>query len=121
MRFYQECDANSNLLDRSNSKIYPVCLHPRFGGWFALRGVFIFPNIQIKKLNMSIPSEILSSPDEVSELLNLYNYHWKNNQFRDCGNIEERYSEEQIQYFAIHPGSQRTQYLAKLLHKDISV
>lgn len=124
VRFYQENDANPGLLDRKTeqTKMYPVCLHPKFGGWFALRGVFIFPSIQVKHLTMKIPPEILKKSDQVSELLNLYNHHWRDSRFRDCSdNVEETYSSEQQAYFALEPGSQRNSYLAQLLNLTLKV
>ena len=117
VRFYQEKDANPDLLERRNgSKIYPVCLHPRFGGWFALRAVIILPQIQAQNLKMKEPLEILPNSDQISELLNLYNHHWKDNRFRDCGpKIQERYSDVQQNYFALSPGNQRIEYLRNIL------
>ena len=46
VRFYQESDADPSLIE---GKLFPVCMHPRYGGWFALRGIFIFPNISVPK------------------------------------------------------------------------
>ena len=118
VRFYQKVDANPAMLqEEENGKVFPVCLHPKFGGWFAIRGAFIFPNIPAPQdLIMKNPPEILQSPDEVSDLLNLYNLHWRDNRFRNCGgNIEEQYSASQQTYFSLKPGPERISYLAKLL------
>ena len=119
VRFYQEKDANPDLLERQNgSKIYPVCLHPRFGGWFALRAVIVLPQIQAQNLKLKDPLDILPNKDEISELLNLYNHHWRDNRFRDCGpKVEEKYSKTQQDYFAISPGNQRIEFLRKILQK----
>ena len=69
VRFYQEKDANPELLEKQNknSKIYPVCLHPQFGGWFALRGIFIFPNFNSVPMSMGVPPEILDNPDDIGK------------------------------------------------------
>ncbi|CAB4054718.1 MMACHC [Lepeophtheirus salmonis] len=61
----------------------PVCLHPKYGGWFALRGVFIFPNISCPFLQIKEPPCLLKSIQDVEELLILYNYHWKDGRYRD--------------------------------------
>ena len=38
VRLFQEGDVAPELLANIHSpKVYPVCLHPRFGGWFAIR------------------------------------------------------------------------------------
>ena len=66
--------------------------------------------------------EILKKSDQVSELLNLYNHHWRDSRFRDCSdNVEETYSSEQQAYFALEPGSQRNSYLAQLLNLTLKV
>ena len=35
--------------DVDRSKIYPVCLHPKYGGWFGIRALVVFPGIFSKK------------------------------------------------------------------------
>ena len=119
MRFYQEKDANPDLLEsRGNSKIYPVCLHPKFGGWFALRAVLIFPQIQAS-LKLKAPLEILPNSDQIAELLNLYNHYWQDNRFRDCApKVHEKYSENQRNYFALKPGNQRIEFLRQILNRQ---
>ena len=46
VRFYQESDADPTLVE---GKLFPVCMHPKYGGWMALRGIFVFPNISVPK------------------------------------------------------------------------
>ena len=42
VRLFQEGDVAQELLANIRSpKVYPVCLHPRFGGWFAIRYVAV--------------------------------------------------------------------------------
>lgn len=118
VRFYQESDADPNHLERINNsdKIFPVCLHPRFGGWFALRGVIILPHCPVPDLVQLSPPDILESREQVSHLLNLYNYHWRDGRFRDCSpTIEARYSQSQQDYFAASPGPSRIEYLSSIL------
>ena len=118
MRFYQEKDANPDLLERrGSSKIYPVCLHPKFGGWFALRAVLIFPQIQAS-LKLVAPLEILPDSDQIAELLNFYNHYWQDNRFRDCSpKVQEKYSENQKNYLALKPGNQRIEFLRQILNR----
>ena len=81
-----------------------------------LLGIFVFPNISVPNLEKRLPPEIVESPQKVGQLLNLYNYYWRDNRFRDCvDDIEERYSKNQQEYFAQKPGSQRIEYLSKLM------
>ncbi|XP_040578253.1 cyanocobalamin reductase / alkylcobalamin dealkylase [Lepeophtheirus salmonis] len=95
----------------------PVCLHPKYGGWFALRGVFIFPNISCPFLQIKEPPCLLKSIQDVEELLILYNYHWKDGRYRDFIPVEERYSNLQILYFKTLP-SDRMPLLKKLFNKS---
>ena len=67
-------------------------------------------------LEKRLPPELIGSPEEILQLLTLYNHHWRDNRFRDCiQNIQERYSEIQQDYFAQKPGPQRIEYLSKLI------
>jgi len=118
VRFYQQSDADKDLLEmNNNSKLYPVCLHPKYGGWFALRGVIILPNIKVPNLQRKEPPNVLKSEKEISHLLNLYNHHWQDGRFRDCGpNKDQKYSENQQNYFAHHPGPQRLQFLNNIMN-----
>jgi methylmalonic aciduria homocystinuria type C protein len=83
-------------IQRGNKKIYPVCLHPEFGGWFALRGVVIFTELTVSMLARKEPPEILKSEEEIMNLLRLYNDHWRDWSFRDVIEAKERYSSDQV-------------------------
>lgn len=37
---------------RSPRKLFPVCLHPKYGGWFSLRGVVVFKEIDYPELQV---------------------------------------------------------------------
>merc|ERR1719361_2208422 len=93
VRFYQQCDLKTsnksvpmntsesqmNLINQIRSKkVFPVCLHPKYGGWFALRGVLVFQNVLVSDLYMkqNNPPEILKFLDEIVTLLRLYNNQW---------------------------------------------
>jgi methylmalonic aciduria homocystinuria type C protein len=83
-------------LNRGTKKVFPVCLHPDFGGWFALRGVIIFAELTSDTLLPREPPEILKTEDEIQNLLELYNDHWRDWSFRDVINVKERYSADQV-------------------------
>jgi len=56
--FYQKDDiANSPW--EPNQNIYGVSLHPKYVGWFALRGVMIFKNLKVTDLCYKPPVDIL--------------------------------------------------------------
>ena len=101
------------------SKVFPVCLHPKYGGWFALRGVLIFENARVNDsyLQKKNPPEILNSQNEISKLLHEYNHNWKNWNYRDIGMQPdiERYSDLQKTYFETEPSARNC-----LLEKIVS-
>ena len=102
-------------MQNGNKKIYPVCLHPDFGGWFALRGVIIFAELTASKMARKEPPNILKSEEEIMNLLDLYNNHWRDWSFRDVVPVKERYSSDQIEYFNRPPGEQRWQLLRTIV------
>lgn len=84
-------------------KIYGVCIHPKYGGWFAIRGLILFPNIQVPFLEQSAPVDCVSTEEKRIELLEHFNFHWQDGRYRDIIEVKERYSEEQKAYFATPP------------------
>jgi len=98
VRFYRPSDFES----LKEKKYYPVCHHSRWGGWFALRGVFIFPKICTPDLTQIQPPSTLSN-DEATSMIELYNDHWQDWRWRDVGCPEDRYSPAQIKYFDTPP------------------
>ncbi|XP_074893087.1 cyanocobalamin reductase / alkylcobalamin dealkylase isoform X1 [Buteo buteo] len=43
--YYQRKDVKLDPWEKKK-KIYGVCIHPKYGGWFAIRGLLLFPDIQ---------------------------------------------------------------------------
>ncbi|XP_078074781.1 cyanocobalamin reductase / alkylcobalamin dealkylase isoform X1 [Mustelus asterias] len=99
--YYQMKDVQQNPW--GEKKMYGVCIHPRYGGWFAMRGVLIFPNVQVPSLEQKLPVDCVSTDEKRIELLERFNLHWQDWTYRDIIDVEERYSEEQKQYFATRP------------------
>ena len=133
VRFYQKCDldeetenddTNNNESQNSfvnsihSSKVFPVCLHPKFGGWFALRGILLFKNTRVGSsyLNPISPPTILKTKYEIANLLYLFNEHWRDSRYRDVGMPAdiEKYSDLQQQYFGTEP-SARTSLIERIL------
>lgn len=100
------CD-NRNLWTFAFQKIYGVCIHPKYGGWFALRGVLIFTDVLCPQLEEKLCEDLLPSDEQKKDLLGKYNDHWQDWSFRDVFPVEERYSEEQKTYFATPPGERQ--------------
>ena len=112
-RFYRQQDLTDKgqksyeaLKGRKPGKIFPVCVHPKYGGWFGLRGILLFENVQIgDQLVRSKPIEIIQSQEKIAELLYLFNDHWRDKRYRDVGMADniERYSQLQQDYFSLAP------------------
>ncbi|XP_063873621.1 cyanocobalamin reductase / alkylcobalamin dealkylase-like [Scylla paramamosain] len=102
VRYYQRKDLLSDPWCPER-KIFGVCVHPEFGGWFALRGVAIFTTVNCPELQRKCPREILTTENEVAELLRRYNDQWEDWSFRDIIVPKKRYSKEQREYFATKP------------------
>ncbi|XP_043941853.1 cyanocobalamin reductase / alkylcobalamin dealkylase [Protopterus annectens] len=99
--YYQRKDVKNDPW--GEKKIYGVCIHPRYGGWFAMRGVLIFPDILVPSLQQKDPVDCLSSDNKIIQVLENFNFHWQDWTYRDIIDVEERYSEEQKKYFSTPP------------------
>lgn len=117
VRYYQRCDVHQDPWDESQ-RIYGTCVHPKYGGWFALRGVIIFEDIKANKLVQAEPPDMIKADEDRIRLLNLYNFHWRDWSFRDVlPGVADRYSKEQKTFFATPP-SERLKILRKLFEKE---
>lgn len=98
----------------SFQKMYGVCIHPRYGGWFAIRGVLIFRNIEVPEFEQRLPPDVIPDNQKRIELLEQFNFNYQDWQFRDAVFPAERYSEQQKEYF-ITPPPERTKLIEKIL------
>jgi len=101
VRFYQPRDI-AGL--GTGTKYYPVCHHPIWGGWFALRGVLVFKNVTAE-MKKKEPSETLSD-EQAMQLVKMYNENWQDWRWRDVGLEDKdhvRYSDLQMKYFETLP------------------
>lgn len=118
--YYQRSDVSNDPWDKA-SKVYGVSVHPKYGGWFAFRGVLIFKDILVgQELQKREPLNCLPSHERIVELLDKYNLHWKDWTFRDVldSPIEDRYSPCQKEYFATQP-KDRDKLICKWLNIHI--
>lgn len=99
-----------------DKKIFGVCIHPEYGGWFALRAVAFFEDLHCPNLIQTFPKDVISSSEERLRLLELYNFHWEDWRFRDIISTSEKYSEMQIKYFSTPPGK-RNEVIKDILNK----
>lgn len=86
-----------------NKKIFGVCIHPNYGGWFAIRSVIVFTNHTDLTLNQLLPVDCVSSKADRVKLLSQFNGNWQNWKFRDIIQVKEKYSDLQMKYFSTLP------------------
>ncbi|KAE9549599.1 hypothetical protein FO519_007195 [Halicephalobus sp. NKZ332] len=89
---------------KPEKSIIGVSLHPNFGGHFAFRAVFVFKDVKLPETFVEeVPKNPLEGKSEMEELLILFNLHWRDGRFRDCGDPVEKYSDLQLEYFSKPP------------------
>ena len=91
----------------SKKKICGVSIHPKYGGWFAIRGVIIFKDILVPDLARKEPEDVVQGDEKRIELLEKFNFHWQDWSFRDIVPADAKYSEEQKKYFATLPANRK--------------
>lgn len=99
-----------------------ICLHPKYGGWFAMRCVLIFKNLLVSEAQLPLrePSDRLEGDAErILDLLHKFNYNWRDSSYRDCIRAEERYSPIQLEYFLLEPKRRKALILDWLRHSSV--
>ena len=94
-----------------SKKIFGVSVHPKFGGWFAFRGVLIFKGLTAPStLVQTPPPDCVPTPEMKIDLLHRFNECWQDWTYRDvCGNpAQEVYSDKQKLYFGTLPKERRS-------------
>ena len=66
-----------NYPELADKKYYPVCHHPVWGGWFALRGVAILPDTRVDMTRPQVDQSLSLSPDQAVDMITLYNECWQ--------------------------------------------
>lgn len=85
-----------------------VCLHPKFGGWFAMRGVFMFKNVRVESVVIKEPVDVLNGDEKlIDELSRRFNTNWKDGTYRDMIQVEQKYSQKQLEYFLTDPAKRK--------------
>lgn len=97
------------------TKIYGVSIHEKYSGWFGFRGVIIFQDIIVPSLEPRPPADVVGGDEKVIELLEKFNYHWKDWSFRDITPAIMKYSEEQKLYFNTPP-DERYEIINKIIN-----
>ena len=98
-----------------------VCLHPKYGGWFAMRSVFVFKNYHYDKnqLQQVEPLDSLDADiEKIKDILIKFNYNWRDSRYRDVIKVEEKYSDIQREYFETSPKLRKDLIRTWLRFKD---
>ncbi|XP_058573585.1 cyanocobalamin reductase / alkylcobalamin dealkylase isoform X1 [Neofelis nebulosa] len=99
--YYQRKDVEADPWGTQH--ISGVCIHPRYGGWFAIRGVMLLPGVEVPDLPPTKPLDCVPTRAARITLLEGFNFHWRDWTYRDAVTPQERYSEEQKAYFSTPP------------------
>ena len=94
-----------------------MCIHPRYGGWFAFRGVLVFTNVRAPELPRPPMPDPLPDDEQRIELLKRFNGCWQDWKYRDLIPVSDKYSEEQKLYFATLPRD-RKDLVAKMINNS---
>ncbi|KAL0163710.1 hypothetical protein M9458_039463, partial [Cirrhinus mrigala] len=85
-------------------KMFGVCIHPKLGGWFAIRALLVFKDVQIgEELQQKDPPDCVHSQEDRIELLERFNFHWQDWSYRNIVPTDESYSPQQREYFLTPP------------------
>ncbi|XP_058234756.1 cyanocobalamin reductase / alkylcobalamin dealkylase isoform X2 [Hemibagrus wyckioides] len=109
-RYYRSSDVQDPPW---GNKMFGVCIHPRLGGWFAIRALLVLKGVEVGEVLQQVaPPDCVSSQEDRIELLQRFNLCWRDWTYRDIIPTEERYSAQQQEYF-ITPPDQRGELLKR--------
>lgn len=92
--------------EEDSSRVFGVSIHPKYGGWFAVRGLIILQNVKYSALQFTPPVDVIQSTRDKLTLLKDFNFdNWKNWKYRDIVPVESsmKYSAIQKKYFETEP------------------
>ncbi|KAK3732585.1 hypothetical protein QZH41_004980 [Actinostola sp. cb2023] len=114
--FYQRQDVTDDPWSEKK-KICGVSVHPKYGGWFAMRGVLIFKNVLAPTLPKVEAPDIVIGDEKKIELLEKFNFHWQDWSFRDIIPTVSQYSQQQKKYFSTLPAN-RKELLSDIMKEE---
>jgi cyanocobalamin reductase (cyanide-eliminating) / alkylcobalamin dealkylase len=95
-------------------------VHPRYGGWFALRGVIIIRTCQAPDMEQCHAPDVVRGDELRIKLLEQFNFNWQDWKWRDIIPTEAVYSDEQKEYFGTPP-RQRGPLIQKIQSSTVSI
>ncbi|KAM8875544.1 cyanocobalamin reductase / alkylcobalamin dealkylase isoform 2-T2 [Spinachia spinachia] len=74
--YYQQADVREQPW--AHKKMFGVCVHPRFGGWFAIRALLVFKGVMVdSEMLQPDPPDCVPSREGRIQLLEAFNLHWQ--------------------------------------------
>uniref|UniRef100_A0A3Q3VNR5 Cyanocobalamin reductase / alkylcobalamin dealkylase n=1 Tax=Mola mola TaxID=94237 RepID=A0A3Q3VNR5_MOLML len=100
--YYQQSDVRDQPW--GGKKMFGVCIHPKFGGWFAIRALLVFGGVTVgSEMTQPIAPDCLPSREHRIQLLEAFNFHWRDWNYRNIIPPVQTYSEKQKDYFSTLP------------------
>ncbi|XP_068174694.1 cyanocobalamin reductase / alkylcobalamin dealkylase isoform X2 [Antennarius striatus] len=100
--YYQKSDVSDQPW--GTKKIFGVCVHPSFGGWFAIRALLVFGDVTVgSEMVQPVPSDCVPSRDGRIQLLEAFNFHWQDWSYRNIVQPVQTYSQKERDYFSTPP------------------
>nr|XP_061790654.1 cyanocobalamin reductase / alkylcobalamin dealkylase-like [Nerophis lumbriciformis] len=100
--YYQQSDVSDHpWVDK---KMFGVCVHPKFGGWFAIRALLVFQDIHMDpEEQQPQPVDCVPNREARIQLLEDFNLRWQDWNYRNIITPTQTYSQKQKDYFATPP------------------
>ena len=102
--YYQQ----KHLQASQGKKLFGVCIHPLYGGWFAIRSVVVFTKLQCPELPFKPPKDCLPADKQRLDVLEKFNTNWKDASYRNCIPVISKYSNIQRKYFETPPKERKS-------------
>ncbi|XP_041863371.1 cyanocobalamin reductase / alkylcobalamin dealkylase [Melanotaenia boesemani] len=100
--YYQQSDVTDQPW--AGKKMFGVCVHPKFGGWFAIRALLVFGDVMVgSELVQPVLPDCVPSREDRIQLLEAFNFHWQDWSYRDIVHPIQTYSQKQKDYFSTPP------------------
>ncbi|XP_068599537.1 cyanocobalamin reductase / alkylcobalamin dealkylase [Brachionichthys hirsutus] len=100
--YYQQSDVSDQPWGKK--KMFGVCVHPRFGGWFAIRALLVFGDVTVgSEMVQPAPSDCVPRREGRIQLLEAFNFHWQDWSYRNIIQPVQTYSQKQRDYFSTPP------------------
>lgn len=130
-RLYQEADVKDSsavkALEAWKTKrraqelpatVFPVAIHPKFGGWFAFRAVLVIQGVRCPDLPRPAPPSALPNDDAIVQALIKFGDGWLDRELAGA-EVEDKYDAEAIEYFSYLTSRERkVEILASLGYKS---